>query len=133
MDVNERQLLEDATSRLNEVASEVDGEDEELAEELELVVSDMKTAVNSLDFSSGRSVAEEEAETAVESLHDCIVEYSESWEDYPDLREEIDEEIIPDIERAVEELSQTDYEDYRQDLDDQFGGLDIDEDPDDRL
>lgn len=129
MEDNERQLLEDATTRLNEITTEVDGE--ELSEELTSIVSDLKTAVSSLDFSSGRDIAEEEADMALDNLHDCIVEYSESWENNPEQREEVSDRVIPDIERAVEELSQTDYEDYRQDLDEQFGGLDLEEDPDD--
>lgn len=129
MENNERQLLEEATGRLDEVTTEVSQED--LVEELESVISDLKTAVSSLEFNSGRSLAEEEADMAVDSLHDCIVDHADEWEEFPEIREEINDEIIPDVERAVEELSQADYEDYRNDLDEQFGGLDISEDPDD--
>lgn len=128
---NERQLLEEATGRLDEITTEVN--ESELAEKLGSAVSDLKTAVSSLDFSSGRGIAEEEADTALDNLHDCIVEYDDEWETVPELREEVSEEIIPDIERAVEELSQADYEDYRNNLDEQFGGLDISENPDDPL
>jgi hypothetical protein len=131
MENDERQLLEDATKRLDEITTDVD--EEELSEELGSIVSDLKTSVKSLEFSSGRSIAEEEADMAADKLHDCIIDYSEIWEKNISKMDELEEEIIPDIERAVEELGQTNYEDYRNELDDQFGGVDISEDPDDKF